>query len=96
MKWVFENYLIKTIYLRVDKENHRARRCYNKIGFSRWGWPNLFLCSYLMEISKSSSSKGIQMNLGFLLATDLQRANRNYQPRGAVQPGDGVPICSDN
>jgi RimJ/RimL family protein N-acetyltransferase len=33
VKWIFRNYSINTIYLRVDKENHRARRCYTKVGF---------------------------------------------------------------
>jgi RimJ/RimL family protein N-acetyltransferase len=32
-RWVFETYSIDTIYLRVDKENYRARRCYAKARF---------------------------------------------------------------
>jgi ribosomal-protein-alanine N-acetyltransferase len=32
-RWVFDTYSIKTIYLRVDKDNHRARRCYARAGF---------------------------------------------------------------
>ncbi len=36
-KWVFETYSIETIYLRVDKRNHRARRCYAKAGFKAVG-----------------------------------------------------------
>lgn len=37
VKWVFETYSIETIYLRVDKQNHRARRCYAKVGFQPVG-----------------------------------------------------------
>ncbi|HAF66489.1 MAG TPA: hypothetical protein DCG91_01710 [Clostridiales bacterium UBA9857] len=36
-KWVFDTYSIETIYLRVDKENYRARRCYAKSGFKPVG-----------------------------------------------------------
>ncbi len=36
-KWVFESYSIDTIYLRVDKKNYRARRCYAKVGFKPIG-----------------------------------------------------------
>ncbi|HHT84420.1 MAG: GNAT family N-acetyltransferase [Bacillota bacterium] len=36
-RWVFDTYSIDTIYLRVDKENYRARRCYAKAGFKPVG-----------------------------------------------------------
>jgi len=36
-RWVFETYSIETIYLRVEKENFRARRCYAKVGFKPIG-----------------------------------------------------------
>ncbi len=58
-KWVFENYSIKTIYLRVDRENHRARRCYAKVGFKPVGrvkFASMHLI--LMEISKEQFLEG--------------------------------------
>ncbi len=36
-RWIFERYSINTIYLRVDKQNYRARRCYSKAGFKAVG-----------------------------------------------------------
>ena len=57
VKWVFENYSIKTIYLRVDKENHRARRCYNKIGFRPVGRLDFLYGAFPLHISKEHSSR---------------------------------------
>lgn len=60
LRWVFKNTSLKTVFLRVDKENHRARRCYEKAGFVPKGWIKLDSQEYgsgtliLMEASRET------------------------------------------